>query len=106
MRAEALLEEYQHDDAKVAEAREWVAGSFDDPFYPEVEAALDRLHGTESDALLGSDVLVDLYRLARTYRAARDARLRDMAEDDAEGEWNQCGYDKGESQAWDMEDAA
>lgn len=101
MRADALFAEYLHDDEKIAEARESVGGTFDEPFYPELEAALDRLHGTESESLLGSDVLVDLYRMARTFRTARDARLKEMAEDDAEDEWIQAGYDKGEELAWD-----
>lgn len=57
-------------------------------------------------ALLASDVLTDFNRLARIYRAARDARLKDKAEEDAEAEWKQLGYDAAESQAWDIEDAA
>lgn len=102
MRAEALLDDYKADPKKVDEARESVSGEFD--FYAELEAALDRLH--ETDNVQGTDVLVDLYRMARTYRSARDARLKDFAEDDAEAEWKQLGYDAAEARAWDLEDAA
>lgn len=106
MRADALFAEYKDDPEKIAEAREYVAGTFDDPFYPELEAALDRLHDTDSDSLPGSDVLTDLYRKAAIYRAARDEHLKDMAEQDAEDEWEQAAYDNAEARAWDRESVA
>jgi predicted Zn-dependent protease len=101
MRADALFEEYKDDAEKIAEADAWCEGAQDADWYAEVERTLADMHEKEPDDLLGSDVLAKVYGLARQAWRARDARLKDMAEDDALEEWKQAGYDNAESRAWD-----
>ena len=82
-----LLVIYQADDDKRREAEEWTAGTFDGSHYTDLTLALHELHHTAPDRLLGSDLLMRLYRLAKDEAAALDAQLRSMAE---------AEYDKGE----------
>ena len=82
-----LLTIYQADDDKRREAEEWTAGTFDGSHYTDLPLALYELHHTAPDRLLGSDLLMRLYRLAKDEAAALDAQLRSMAE---------AEYDKGE----------
>ena len=46
---------------------------------PAEREALDRLHYTDPSALMGSDLLTTLYRLAKVEAAAMDAELLEMA---------------------------
>ena len=75
-----LLAIYQADDAKLREAEEWVAGSFDSSHYTELTLALFALHNTDPDKLAGSDLLARLYALAKVEATAMNEQLAGMAE--------------------------
>lgn len=77
-----LIAGYRDDDAKLREAEEWVAGSFEGDHYADLTLALHKLHRTEPSDLLGSDVLATLYRLAEAHHDAIEAELRRMAVDE------------------------
>lgn len=62
------------------EAEEMIAGSFGDEHYTELSLALHELHHTDPDSLIGSDLMVRLYRLARIEGRELDAQLRQLAE--------------------------
>ena len=84
---DGLVADYRDDDAKLREAEEWVAGEwvaglFDGDHYADLTLALHKLHRTEPSALLGSDVLATLYRLAKLHHDAIEAELRRMADDE------------------------
>lgn len=81
---DGLVSDLRADDAKLREAEEWVAGSFDSDHYAEVTLALHALHRTEPADLMGSAVLANLYRLARVDHDAIEAELRRMAADRAD----------------------
>lgn len=88
-RAEAIAElaaEYADDPAKLKEAEEWVAGTFDGDHYSALTLALHQLHHTDPSALAGSDLLTTLYQLAKVEAAAMDAKLLEMATDDVMAE--------------------
>ena len=53
---------YRQDDAKLREAEEWVAGSFDSSHYTDLTLALFALHNTDPDKLAGSDLLAGCMR--------------------------------------------
>ncbi|HDS1303478.1 TPA: hypothetical protein QEK28_000273 [Stenotrophomonas maltophilia] len=74
-----LAKAYRTDPAKLREAEEQTAGTFSGIHYTEVSLALHRLHHTDPADLMGSGVLLDLYRLARDEAAAIDAQLMEMA---------------------------
>jgi len=74
-----LAKAYRTDPAKLREAEEQTAGTFSGAHYTEVSLALYRLHHTDPADLMGSGVLLDLYRLARDEAAALDAQLLEMA---------------------------
>lgn len=74
-----LAKAYRTDPAKLREAEELTAGTFSGTHYTEVSLALHRLHHTDPADLMGSGVLLDLYRLARDEAAAIDAQLLEMA---------------------------
>lgn len=85
---DAIAADYRADDAKLREAEDWIAGTFDGAHYTALTLALYRLHNTPPDRLAQTDILADLYRLARVEADAMDAALLDMAErdyDDANG---------------------
>lgn len=75
-----LLAIYQADDAKLREAEEWVAGSFDSSHYTDLTLALFALHNTDPDKLAGSDLLARLYALAKVEATAMNEQLAGMAE--------------------------
>lgn len=77
---ERIYESLRDDPAKVAEADEWNDGMQSGEHYSEVERALADLHEIDPDQLLGSDVLVRLYRLAKAHGLAREEKLWEMAE--------------------------
>ena len=79
-----IIAEYRNDDAKLRDAEQWTAGTFDDEHYTEVTLALHRLYRTKPSDLLGSDVLATLYRLARVEHDAIESQLQDMAEQELE----------------------
>lgn len=81
---EPIVEAFQKDPKKLAEAEEWTAGSHDESHYSEVSLALHALHNTEPDNLIGSDLLATLYRLAKVDHKAIEDRIRIMAEDEYE----------------------
>jgi len=85
-RIDQLAAEYAADDAKLREAEEWVAGTFDGSHYSEITLALFDLHETDADRLIGSDLLTRLYRLAATEHAAMTKKLAEMAEEDVADE--------------------
>lgn len=74
-----LAKAYRTDPAKLRAAEELTAGTFSGTHYTEVSLALHRLHHTDPADLMGSGVLLDLYRLARDEAAAIDAQLLEMA---------------------------
>ena len=84
-RVTELVAEYAADPEKVKEADEWMYGDQSTEFYNDMESALADLAAVPADRLSGSDALARVLRAADIIRAARFARLRDMAEkDDAE----------------------
>ncbi len=85
-RIDQLAAEYAADDAKLREAEEWVAGTFDGSHYSEITLALFDLHETDADRLIGSDLLTRLYRLAATEHAAMTEKLAEMAAEDVADE--------------------
>ncbi|PSD33784.1 hypothetical protein C7E17_00150 [Stenotrophomonas maltophilia] len=74
-----LAKAYRTDPAKLRAAEELTAGTFSGTHYTEVSLALHRLHHTDPADLIGSGVLLDLYRLARDEAAAIDAQLLELA---------------------------
>ena len=82
-RTEALLDarvaELRQDPKKLTEAESWTAGSFDGDHYTAVSLALHALHRKDPSELIGSDVLVTLYRLAKVDHDAIEAQLRELA---------------------------
>ena len=98
-RAAELADEYRDDPAKCREAEEWVAGTFEGDHYTEVTLALHRLHYTDPSDLMGTDLLTQLYRLAKVEAAAMDARLLEMAEEAASDELRQAGEEAAEARA-------
>ncbi|UNK43437.1 hypothetical protein MNO14_04965 [Luteimonas sp. S4-F44] len=80
-RIDELVEQLRTDPSSVEEADSWNDGAFDGEHYSAIERALADLHQVEPSDLLGSDLLIRLYRLAQVHGEAREARLRDMAED-------------------------
>lgn len=78
-RIEALHNEYRNNANRLAEAEEWVAGSFPPSHYSDLSLALYELHNTHPDNLLGSDLLARLYRLAKVDHDAIDAQLLESA---------------------------
>lgn len=81
-RVTELVAEYAADPEKVKEADEWMYGDQSTEFYNDMESALADLAAVPSDKLIGSYALVRVLRAADIIRAARFARLRDMAEED------------------------
>jgi len=77
--AEALAIVLRNDPAACREAEQWTAGMFDGEHYTDVTLALHRLHHTNPADLLGSDLLAQLYALAKVEAAAIDKQLLDMA---------------------------
>ena len=89
LKAQAIAElaaEYADDPAKLKEAEEWIAGTFEGDHYTDVTLALHRLHHTDPSALMGSELLTTLYRLAKVEASAMDAKLLEMATDDVMAE--------------------
>lgn len=80
-RIDEIVEQLRADPGRVEEADSWNDGTFDGEHYSAVERALADLHRVDPSDLLGSDLLERLYRLARVHGEARDARLRDMADE-------------------------
>ncbi len=74
-----LAKAFRTDPAKLRAAEELTAGTFSGTHYTEVSLALHRLHHTAPADLMGSGVLLDLYRLARDEAAAIDAQLLELA---------------------------
>ena len=87
-RTHELLTQYRDDVAKVQEADDWICGTQDGDHYAEVESALADLHGWHPEDLIGSALLVRLYRLASHHGLAREAKLRCMAGTAAIDEWD------------------
>lgn len=75
-----LADHYRSSPALLSEAEQWAAGTLGGEHYAEVALALDRLHNTSPEFLLGSDLLTQLYRLARVQADAINAQLLSMAE--------------------------
>ena len=69
----------RNDPAACREAEQWTAGTFDGDHYTDVTLALHQLHHTDPADLLGSDLLAQLYALAKVEADAIDAQLLDMA---------------------------
>ncbi len=69
----------RNDPAACREAEQWTAGTFDGDHYSDVTLALHRLHHTDPADLLGSDLLAQLYALAKVEAAAIDEQLLEMA---------------------------
>lgn len=70
----------RNDPAACREAEQWTAGMFDGEHYTDVTLALHRLHHTDPADLLGSDLLTQLYALAKVEAAAIDEQLLLMAQ--------------------------
>lgn len=81
---EPIVEAFQKDPKRLAEAEEWTAGGHSEEHYSAVSLALHALHNTDPDKLLGSELLVTLYRLAKVDHRAIEDRIRIMAEDEYE----------------------
>lgn len=81
---DARVAELRQDPAKLREAEEWTAGSFDGEHYTAVSLALHALHRIDPADLLGSDALANLYRLAKVDHEAIEAQLYEMATADLE----------------------
>ena len=96
-RIEELLAEYAEDDAKLREAEEWIAGSFDGSHYTALSLALFGLHKTSPDKLIGSGVLQKLYELAKVEHAAMRARLVEMAEEQVSADEESAEIARGEA---------
>ena len=98
-RAAELADEYRDDPAKCREAEEWIAGTLNGDHYAEVTLALHRLHYTDPSDLMGTELLTQLYRLAKVEAAAMDAKLLEMAEEAASDEVRQADEDAAEAAA-------
>lgn len=81
-----------------AEADEWNEGMQSSEHYSELERLMADLHEIEPAKLLGSGVLVDLYRLAKVHGIARERKALELAADKAKQEWanRQAGPEGGE----------
>ncbi len=79
-RIDALIEQYKTDPMQIARADGWTDGTQSDEHYSDLESAMADLHFIDPSDLLGSDVLVRLYQLARIHGEARLAQFREMAE--------------------------
>lgn len=88
-RAEELAIQYNEDEPKRQNAREWIEGTMDGDWYSQVEAALIDLHSKPAADIAGSDLLERLYRLARPIGEAFDNKIGEMAREDAEAEFAQ-----------------
>lgn len=91
-------EEYMHEEIEgrmndpewiaqhKAEADQWIDGSFDGDHYSALESAMADLAAVDPSDLMGSDLITRLYELAKVHGTARDAKLREMAEDEVRRE--------------------
>ena len=79
-RMDQMVLDYMADADKVAEADDWIDGSQSGEHYSELERAMADLHAVHPSDLLGSDVLVRLYRLAKVHGEARKDQIRLMVE--------------------------
>lgn len=77
---DALLSNSSWRAARKAEADEWCDGTFDAEHYSAVERALADLAEVPADRLIGSDALATVLKLADVHAAARDEKLRELAE--------------------------
>lgn len=84
---DATLEQFESDQAKIAEADEWCRGEQSQEHYNALESAMVDLHEVAPADLIGSDVLIRLQALAAIHAAARAQRLRDMAEEAVEADY-------------------
>ena len=84
--SEELADQYRNNPEKCREAEEWVGGTLGDGHYSALTLALHQLHHTDPSALVGSDLLTTLYRLAAVEAAAMDAKLLELATDDVMAE--------------------
>ena len=82
-----IVEGYANDQAKLREAEQWVAGTFDGSHYTDLTLALYALHNADTSKLSGSEVLATLLRLAKVEADALDAELRRMAEEELAAQW-------------------
>lgn len=79
-----LLNDTKWRAAHKAEADSWCDGMHDGAWYSQAESLLADLHSVDPTALLGSDLLVSLYALAKTAAAMRNEKLREIAENEVD----------------------
>lgn len=72
-RVDELYEDYRADQAKVAEADEWLRGGMPHDHYDALASALADLGEVSAERLLGSDALARVLRLAAVHAEARRA---------------------------------
>ena len=77
---DSILTDLLNDPAAIKAADEWNSGSFESSTYDEAQSALADLSGVDPSDLLGTEVLVRLYRVAKVFADARLARLQEVAE--------------------------
>ena len=77
-RMDQMVLDYLADADKVAEADDWTDGTQSGEHYSELERAMADLHTVHPSDLLGSDVLVRLYRLAKVHSEARKDQIQEM----------------------------
>ncbi|WP_223485288.1 hypothetical protein [Stenotrophomonas indicatrix] len=70
---------YRSNPDMCREAASWTAGTLGGRYYTDVQLALHKLHHTHPADLMGTELLSQLYRLARVEGEALDAQLVELA---------------------------
>lgn len=70
-----LAVSYRSNPDTCREATSWTAGTLGGRYYTDLQLALHRLHHTHPADLMGTELLTQLYRLARVEGEALDAQL-------------------------------
>ncbi|ALA82138.1 hypothetical protein I5U59_04165 [Stenotrophomonas maltophilia] len=70
---------YRSNPDMCREAASWTAGTLGGRYYTDLQLVLHRLHHTHPADLMGTELLTQLYRLARVEGEALDAQLVQLA---------------------------
>lgn len=70
---------YRSNPDMCREAASWTAGTLGGRYYTDLQLVLHRLHHTHPSDLLGTELLTQLYGLARIEGEALDAQLVELA---------------------------
>lgn len=78
-RVAELAVSYRSNPDMCREAASWTAGTLGGRYYADLQLVLHRLHHTHPADLMGTELLTQLYRLARMEGEALDAQLVELA---------------------------